>query len=358
MIKGSPFANILIWAKTALLAQRKRDAWGLRHCPLCMGLCSCIQRRHGFSNRTVICFSFILFFAPVVEAQMSLRVEWKDENLSVIAEQAPLSQILQQVTHWTGVEFRTQGGLQRKVSQRFSALSLHEGIKKLLTDMDYIMLEKASQQGRAFPTLVLIFERHGSLSLRVPERKDSEKAELSLSLGDPDPNMRRWSVERVAEKGDKQTFAHLLKALDDDDSEVRQEAIANLGQYGKMAMDPVRNLLSREEAPEVRMAAFQLLGQVGGEEAAAFLQGEITDQDPRVRIKVVEALGYTGSPIATAALVEATKDREPSVRMAALRALTFYVKDDGIKAYLEHALLDENEAVQAQAAELLVTFKD
>jgi HEAT repeat protein len=92
-----------------------------------------------------------------------------------------------------------------------------------------------------------------------------QRVDLTTLVADPDPIRRRWAVERLGDTGDNQAFMLLLKSLEDEDSAVRQAVLAALGQYGRVAIEPVNALLDREQVPQVRAAALQLLDQLRGD---------------------------------------------------------------------------------------------
>ena len=106
---------------------------------------------------------FTLFLASSVFAQSMLEVQWKGSYLNVVAQSVPLSQVLQEVARATGVEIQGLEGLEEQVSVSFSGLSLREGLKNLLEQVNHVILEKASPQGGTQPFLVQVFGRGDSL---------------------------------------------------------------------------------------------------------------------------------------------------------------------------------------------------
>ncbi len=315
------------------------------------------------SNITVsiIIVSFLLsVVVSSSSAQTPLKVEWKQECLSIIAEGAPLALILREVASHTGIEILGLEGLEETVSVRFVDLPLREALEKLLSRVNYALVLKESLQEGMRPILVIVLRHPTTLPPEGEIKPDGEGTilgeeqggSLPVLLTDPDPGMRRWAVERLGEKGDEQAFARLVEALEDKDSGVRGEALAGLGQYGPAALEPVKALLHREQDPEVRAAALHLLGQVGREDSVELLHKMLADQDPPIRIAAVEALGFTGSTAAVDALKGAMWDGDVGVRIAALRTLALYVRDSSLKTVLEQSLYDRDEAVRSYAADL------
>lgn len=79
--------------------------------------------------------------AATKPAPASLQVTWRDGRLSVNSEQAPLSQILSEISRQTGLEIRGGAGLDRKVDAHISGVSLREGLDRLLGSISYALLE-------------------------------------------------------------------------------------------------------------------------------------------------------------------------------------------------------------------------
>lgn len=303
-------------------------------------------------------------------ARTALTVEYQNGRLSVSAEKVPLARILREVAHQTGLEIQGLESVEADVSVRFSGLPLRDGLLALLAHVNYILIKERSQQGSTRPTRALVL---GRAATPPPETiPDEERAKpageiatqeepggmLAALVADPHPSLRQWAVERLAEKGDEEAFIRLLETLEDENPEVRQAALAGLGQYGWASMEPLKALLHREKDTEVRAAALHLLGQVGREEMVDLLRGMLADEDPQIRIAAVEALGFAGSSIATDALIGAAADADAGVRIAALRTLALYVRDGPVRAIVEQSLSDEEEAVQAHAADLLEIFTE
>jgi len=122
----------------------------------------------------------------------------------------------------------------------------------------------------------------------------------------------------------------------------------------------IRLLVHREatsQPSETSQATEMEALEVGGDQwnPTRLSQG-LNDPDLKVRLATAETLGHSKSALAAEALVEATRDPAPSVRIAALRSLAYYVRDGSARAALEQGLVDEDQSVQAAAAELLKTF--
>jgi len=306
------------------------------------------MRVHATTNRTgelrmrpiqtaaAILLGLVVLLPLPGSAREPVRVEWREDRLSVSAERAPLAEILREVGRRTGLVVHGLETLRGDVSIAFSDLSLEEGLRRLLARVDHVLVEEPSPEGAGAPTLTVILAGTASGGVPAPagapkshhaavvHREPAER--IALALADRDPTLRRWGMERVAEQSDSSALVRLLDGLRDADPGVREEAIAGLGQYGEAVVEPLRALLGRESVPAVRQAAIQLLGQVGGEAVAPLLGELLGDRDSLTRVAVVEALGHAGGAIAAAALSAAASDADAGVRLAARQTLAFYIE--------------------------------
>lgn len=135
----------------------------------------------------LLLFTFLLI-SPT-SAQAALSVEWQKGRLSVSAERAPLSQILQEVARRTGMEIHGLEGLQEQVSVRFTELPLHEGLQRL--HVNYIVVWKTFPQGDQQPVLALVSGR------TVPSPPEALPYEAIPSMEGTEPGVEDSQEERL-----------------------------------------------------------------------------------------------------------------------------------------------------------------
>jgi hypothetical protein len=131
----------------------------------------------------------LVLFLLHASAHASLKVEWKGDRLSVLAERAPLSQVLQEVARQTGIEFRGLDLLQENVSLNFSHLSLHESLRRLLSPANYVIIEKRSSQGAILPAQAIIIGRLTPFTSETAFGEETAEIvnEQSAEMTSPDP---------------------------------------------------------------------------------------------------------------------------------------------------------------------------
>ncbi len=151
-------------------------------------------------------------------------------------------------------------------------------------------------------------------------------APLVEALKNKAPEIRQSAVKQLAEKG-RVAVSALLGPLDDDDVRVRQEAARSLMIIGQDAGVAVQGLIGAlgDVDPEVRWMVALTLGKIGtpaAESKAALLKVLKKNAESRPRQEAAVALARidAGQDVVSA-LVDALKDGDKTVAAAAARAL-------------------------------------
>ncbi len=149
--------------------------------------------------------------------------------------------------------------------------------------------------------------------------------------------------------------AHLNFLNKDEDSQIRREAIATLGEIrlpessGRIAM-----ALTDEEA-DVRVAAATALGWSGFADETNSLHLALRDQSPRVQVAAIKSLGRRRDATAFPAVAGFIESASGMLQITAMQAV---VQIDPVRAakLLQKAKLDQDEEVARVAAGLLDTL--
>lgn len=197
-------------------------------------------------------------------------------------------------------------------------------------------------------TLVLVTvaaSAHALVWPDVPER-------IERGLLSPDPAARRAAARELSTLGSSRAAPLVLKAMSDQDVEVRlagaqsavrlrvpaatDVALQWLGEREarlRSAACEVANAMPAPRAvpalaralgdsdPGVRAACADALGAQASPDAVAPLSGKLDDPTPAVRAQVARALAKLGDPRAVVPLVGKVQDSVPEVRQAVVRAL-------------------------------------
>lgn len=292
----------------------------------------------------VLLFTLCLVSSP--SAQPPLTVEWKEARLSVIAEKTPLTRILREVARQTGLEVRDLGGLEETISIRFSSLPLGEGLRKLLADVDYVLVEETSPERGTRPALALIFGRRATLP---STSRTAERAKLGGdAAAEKEPGDRLAALYAFAEQGDGEA---LRAAASDPDPTLQASALDLLAHQDPGEAATLAAAASRDTNLARRLIGLQALGQLDDPLAMQTLGEALTDGDLGVREYAVRGLmGQTASYVALL-LTQALQDPAPSIRVLALEALASRGAESG--EALNSALNTVDPLVRSRASELL-----
>ncbi len=149
-----------------------------------------------------------------------------------------------------------------------------------------------------------------------------------------------------------------LTLLGHRNSQVRDQAIDALLQYGPEQIKPLIKIAADKSNPRARLSAIRALGAFGPKaaEASAVLVEALEDQSWDGRDAAAEALGLIkqATPEVLAALVRALHDPDERVRMASARALgRCRTSDPAAIEGLTQALGESDMNVQLAAIEAL-----
>ncbi len=315
----------------------------------------------------------VLFFTFSSFAQTPIKVEWRDGLVSVAAEKAPLSAILQEVARQTGIEIQGIEELQDGVSAHLSRVELTEGLQSLLADCDYA-LEGGSSGVASQPVRLVIFGQRATshrdvttvsaatkprtvLTLEaVPQETTTVKETDELEPDDPeakaepDPVRRMGKLNSAVRRGDQDA---VREAVLDSDPTVQASAFEALAAQDKDGA--IQALLAAEKSDQAstRLEALQLLDQSSqADERTIFsvLHDALKDEDLRVRSFAIQALASHGGTEAMDDLRQALSDPDPSFRLMVISSVA--QKDEGLPL-LHAALSDPDESVSSLATLLL-----
>ncbi|MHB8173566.1 MAG: HEAT repeat domain-containing protein [Nitrospirota bacterium] len=140
---------------------------------------------------------------------------------------------------------------------------------------------------------------------------------LSLRLGEPDIDVRKFIVDIIGEIGDLSCVDALIKALDDSDMNVRSSAMEHLGKMKATSAIPALVGFLKAEEQWLAFNAAAALGELGDPAAAGPLME--ASRDSFLREPALDALCRIGEPSAWPVFEEALKDEVPVIREIAVK---------------------------------------
>lgn len=249
-----------------------------------------------------------------------IAVSYQAGRLSVTARAAPLADVLAEVSRATGVAIALETGATpatgRTLDIVFEAVSLEEGLRRLLRDTSYVLLYSSAGLAE-----IHVYPRRGGpapggsavdasrLPSKLPAARNAARspgsgaadpAELAglrtAALASPDPTARATALDRLSAGSDpglaRETALGVLRR--ERDPAVLQSALDLLLRHDAVPLDPVFPLAEAGRASGVRMLALRLLARHGaGDPRVATLLGTLaaSDRDDDVRQTAQSLLG-------------------------------------------------------------------
>ncbi len=231
-------------------------------------------------------------------------------QLTVDVRDADLADVLKQISARAGFELRTKGQLGH-VTATFTAVSLEDGLRRLVQAHELMLVYAAGESNRARGNLleVQVFAA-SSVTIR-PGFNPGSSATLA--------EINQLSRAR----DDARTLPRLAELLGSaPDAVVRARAAWALGNLGGAAAAVTLEHALSDPAPDVRVQAAYALGRVQGAPVIPALASLLLkDSDVRVRRAAAHTLGVLSDSAATSALRAAAEDSDPLVRREVGRAL-------------------------------------
>ena len=218
-------------------------------------------------------------------------------------------------------------------------------------------------------TLELLLEALGSSdsrqvihSLDILAANDRGKLVPPLLLYHDDAEVRKRTLEVLAQTDRTESLPLIERSLRDEDAEVRAEAVRVLaGMRGTDAAELMQPKLE-EADPGVRAAAVACLANLGdesmAEDATPVLLDLLRDAEPRVRVEAAKAIGAVHEPRYQAHLIGLLYDRDRSVVREAITSIRRRVSRDGFNPLYVPTLvaLLQDRRVRHEVREGLVAF--
>jgi len=317
-----------------------------------------------------------------------LKVKWENGKLSLDAERVPLSEVLQAISHETGIEVTGAEGLSDLVSMHLTGVGLVQALRDLLLHVDYAITP--GPQGSASPrgTRVIIVGRSSPNSSPAASVAESEAnapaagAVTQAADGTPADTGLQASVPVSIQTGetgeDHQTVGQAQQQLPNQSVQTDQQsspsaapgelknpdssASAGTVQPPTQNTDAIGLEASSESLPGTnpQLDASQIEKLAAVEAAAASQDREalgtyMQDANVAVQAAAFDSLAAHDNPAAVENLLAEINDPSQSVRLQALQLLTQSPQADEqtVMTTLIDALNGADSSFSAYAAQAL-----
>lgn len=219
------------------------------------------------------------------------QVTFKNGLLTLRGQDRPLRWFLDEISREAKVAMMVADGVgEERLSADFNKLPVEEALRDLLQEYDVFFFY--SGQGAPAGTLraVWVYPQGQGQGLEpVPPEKWASTKEVEERLADSDPEVRARSIETLIERKGDQALEAVLKALEDEEAQVRVQALYQALAGGlELPESTLANLLLSDDSSDVRFLALEALAT--GPEARWTAERALTDPSPQVQQKAREIL--------------------------------------------------------------------
>ena len=285
-----------------------------------------VRRRHILGRGAVIAVLILVLglwtggiAAEHPEGAMpSVQLTVQGDRVSAKITQAPLGAVLAELARQAGLTvYITSSDATQTVSANFEALSLTEGIKRILQERSYTLISaptfsaegkpgaqrvvkiRVLSTGEAYTTLTgsQVEEPAGSPPPPALHNADALAQLKRDALEAPDAKTRVAALEALAEQqkeGDNLATV-VVPALRDAAPEVRREALRMLDTVvpaEQGLVNYIAEMAQTDASPQLRATALGYLAQIQGSETQSYLQQALQDPDPTVSERAEQLLDF------------------------------------------------------------------
>lgn len=230
----------------------------------------------------------------------------KDHLLTVKVRDISLKKVLKEIANQAWIKIVYYGPAEEMLLADFSDIPLDKGLKRLIRDINYAFIYGPKRKKMVEPEIseIIIYPKTGKSRIEGVE-----------------PTM--IAPKQQAIKGLREVFLiYLIKALEDKDPVVREEAVDLLSEFkDERIIKHLTEVLLNDEDEDVRASAAEALGDFGDQRAIDPLREGLQDKEAWVRENVVKAMGQIGGNGVISPLMEVLGDEDKDVRNAAAYAL-------------------------------------
>lgn len=274
------------------------------------------------SRGTCILAGLTLFLSVATAEQDSsaLFVEVNGGSATVIADGAPVREIVEEIAFQSGIIVYSRSPLGARVTYSLRQESIPGVLRRILKNRNFTLhyVSDAATGLPVFGSRLWIFADDATAETPVwSVWHPANDWTLRYAAGDSEKNRLR-TMSNLATREDKSGIAEeLFAAVNDPSIAVREEAIYGLSELRNSgSVNHLNNSLYDPER-RVRVAAINALVEHGGENAAIILSGLLHDQDQKIRSEVIHAMADIGGDVAHHYLRQALSDANDNNRETA-----------------------------------------
>ena len=187
------------------------------------------------------------------------------------------------------------------------------------------------------------------LKNKIDEMEDKEDIDgLIDALNDNDENIRREALMALERIGDHRATEPIIQSLQYPDKTIQEEAITALGRIGdKKAVPSLIQTLNSQQLG-IRWRSAEALGKIGDTQATEPLIQSLQDPDKTIQEEAITALGRIGDKKAVPSLIQTLNNQQLGIRWRSAEALG-KIGDTQATEPLIQSLQDPDKTIQEEA---------
>lgn len=230
--------------------------------------------------------------ADASAARPVIAVDVRGGAVTLLAENAPLVEVLTRIGQEAGFRVVVTGDLERATTQSFQNVPVPAALKRLAGDLSYLMIFEDRAAGAGAPVLreiKLYASGRGAVGRDAGGRRADAAPRLEMpNLDHLSAAGRRSAVRDLARPGGEAALAEILR--NNPDPDVRSQAATALGRLGQETAVPALAAAVSDSHPVVQLRAVRALDEIGGARAAQVLKAVAhKSENQRVRAAAAQA---------------------------------------------------------------------
>jgi hypothetical protein len=255
--------------------------------------------------------TFLLSATHADQGEPSLFVDVDDGTATVIANDVPARDVLEELALQSGIIVYSRATLDTRVTYSIRENSIPGLIRRILKNRNFTLhyVSDAATGLPVFGSRLWIFaENASSMTPLWSVGQPAREWTLRYAAGDPEKNRLR-AISGIATWEDSiDVDPDVLVAVNDPAVAVREEAVHVLGElHMPESLGYLKNALYDPER-RVRVAAIGAIVESGGDDAVIILADLLNDQDQSIRSEVIHAMADIGGNVAHLFLRQALSD--------------------------------------------------
>lgn len=261
-----------------------------------------------------------------------VKIEWNERGVTLRCREAPTVAVLQQLAKKGGFELQLRALPSRVLTLQIEEQAPAEVIARVLSHAAYEAVYALDPEtGAQYLATLRVGESPPAkrTAASTPQDAHTQQAAAEIaqavrrvlaSEGEGRDQASEEAVDRRRAMNDVRR--ERLALLEDEDPELRAEAVADLDPTGEN-LARLKALLRSDPDSRVRTAAVSQLGEGDSYGATAGLIEALQDSEPEVVIEALDHLAFKDDPTLSRHIEPLRKHADPGVRSAAEDAIEF-----------------------------------